>query len=53
VKHRGNFTFTLWAYVKREVANRNKTFKVADVMSDAIVRVGVVGWETCKTCRDI
>jgi hypothetical protein len=36
--------------VKREVADRNKTFKLADVerlMSDAIDRVTVEDWKRC------
>jgi transposase len=39
-----------WAQVKREVADRNKTFKLADVerlMSDAIDRVTVEDWQKC------
>jgi transposase len=40
----------IWAQMKREVADRNKTFKLADaeqLMSDAIYRVTVEDWQKC------
>jgi hypothetical protein len=40
----------IWVQVKREVADRNKTFKLADVerlMSDVIDRVTVEDWKKC------